>query len=132
MGTMKILLLFLLAFGVLNAEDVPDFKTTGILLVQDGFIALKIENSSPRDWVPTAADRDQDFISLSINGIKRAEYQVKSVDPTIFLGNSLIIFKTNFRVITPLRIRVVLNEGKTLPESDFSNNILEIELQPAP
>lgn len=129
---MKILLLLLLAFGVLNAEDGPDFKTSGILLVQDGFIALKIENSSPRDWVPTVADRDKVFISLSINGVKRAEYQVKSVDPTIFLGNSLIVFKTNFRVITPLRIRVVLNEGKTLPESDFSNNILEIELQPAP
>ncbi len=129
---MKILLLFLLAFSVLNAEDGPDFKASGVLLVQDGFIALKIENSSLQDWVPSPADRDKVFISLSINGVKRAEYQVKSVDPTIFLGRSLIVFKTNFRVITPLRIRVVLNEGKTLPETDFSNNILEIELQPAP
>lgn len=129
---MKMLLLFLLAFGVLNAEDIPDFKTSGILLVQDGFIALKIENSSPRDWFPTAADRDKVLISLSINGIKRAEYQVKSVDPTIFLGKSLIVLKTNFRAITPLRIRVALNEDKALPESDFSNNILEIDLKPAP
>ena len=129
---MKMLLFLLLAFGVLKAEDVPDFKTSGVLLVHDGFIALKIENSSPGDWVPTAADRDKVFISLSINGVKRAEYQVKSVDPTIFLGNSLIVFKTNFRVITPLRIRVALNEEKALPESDFSNNILEIDLQPAP
>lgn len=129
---MRMLLLFLLAFGVLNGEEKPDFRTSGVLLVQDGFIALKIENSSPRDWMPTAADRDKVFISLFINGIKRAEYQVKSVDPTIFLGHSLIVFKTNFRVITPLRIRVVCNGERALPESDFSNNTLEIEMKPAP
>lgn len=127
---MKILLLLLLAPAILNTMDNPDFRTSEVLLVQDGFIALKIENSSQRDWLPTAADREKVFISLSINGVKRAEYQVKSVDPTIFLRHSLIVFKTNFRVIAPLRIRVELNEEKALPESDFSNNILELDLQP--
>jgi hypothetical protein len=129
---MKILLLLLLAPAVLNARDGPDFRTSEILLLQDGFIALKIENSSPQGWVPTKADCDKVFISLSINGVKRAEYQVRSVDPTIFLGHSLIVFKTNFRAITPLRIRVALNEEKALPESDFSNNVLEIDLKPKP
>ena len=74
--------------------------------------------------------REKVFLSLAINGVKRAEYKVKAIDPTIFLKSSFIVFKTNFRVGQPLRIRVEVNGEKAVPETDFSNNILEKDLRP--
>jgi hypothetical protein len=131
MVTMKKLPLFLLlALKVLPAGELPDFKISDILVLQDGFIALKIENSSGQDFAMPAAARDRIFLSLAINGVKRAEYKFKAIDPTVFLQNSFIMFKTNFRASQPLRIRVEVNGEKAVPESDFSNNILERELRP--
>ena len=122
----------LLALSILSAGEMPDFKISEILVLQDGFIALKIENSSSQDCQLPAHARDRIFLSLAINGVKRAEYKIKAMDPTIFLKNSFIVFKTNFRVGQPLKIRVDLNSEKAIPESDFSNNILEKDLQPQP
>jgi hypothetical protein len=128
----KLLLSLLLALNVLVSADLPDFRTSDILVLQDGFIALKIENSAARDHAPMPQAREKVFLSLAINGIKRAEYKVKAMDPTIFLRHSFIVFKTNFRAGQPLRIRVELNGEKAVPEADFSNNILEKDLQPNP
>lgn len=122
----------LLALNMLSAGEMPDFKINEILVLQDGFIALKIENSSSQDCQLPAHARDRIFLSLAINGVKRAEYKMKAMDPTIFLKNSFIVFKTNFRASQPLRIRVDVNVEQAIPESDFSNNILEKDLQPQP
>lgn len=126
----KLPLFLLLALKVLPAGELPDFKISDILVLQDGFIALKIENSSGQDLALPVAARDRIFLSLAINGVKRAEYKFKAMDPTLFLRNSFIMFKTNFRAGQPLRIRVEVNGEKAVPESDFSNNILERELRP--
>ena len=126
----KLPLFLLLALKLLPAGELPDFKISDILVLQDGFIALKIENSSGQDLALPAVARDRIFVSLAINGVKRAEYKFKAVDPTVFLQNSFIMFKTNFRAGKPLRIRVEVNGEKAVPESDFSNNILERELRP--
>jgi len=128
----KLLFSLLLALGVLVSADLPDFRTSDILVLQDGFIALKIENSAANDHALTPQAREKVFLSLAINGVTRAEYKVKTMDPTIFLRHSFIVFKTNFRAFQPLRIRVELNGEKALPETDFSNNILEKDLQPRP
>ncbi len=125
-------LLLALAASLAASAGVPDFRAGEILILQDDFIALKIENASLHDWTPGAADRERVFLRIFINGVKRAEYLVKSVEPTLFLRRSMIVFKTNFRVTAPLRIRVELNGEKAVPESDFSNNLLEASLQPAP
>jgi hypothetical protein len=131
MKTMKSMLFFLLAaLNVLAVDDLPDFKVNDILVLQDGFIALKIENSSPGDFRLPSAARDRVFISLAINGVKRAEYKFKAVDPTVFLRNSFIVFKTNFRAGQPQRLRVEVNGERVVPESDFANNILEKDLRP--
>jgi hypothetical protein len=131
MKTMKNLPLFLLlALTVLPAGELPDFKISDIVVLQDGFIALKIENSSLRDYALPSAARERIFLSLAINGVKRAEYKIKAVDPIIFLRSSFIVFKTNFRVGQPLRIRVEVNGEKAVPESDLSNNTLEKDLRP--
>jgi hypothetical protein len=126
----KLPLFLLLALKVLTAGELPDFKISEILVLQDGFIALKIENSSGQDFALPSASRDRIFLSLAINGVKRAEYKFKTVDPTIFLRNSFIVFKTNFRAGQPLRIRVEVNGEKAIPESDFSNNVMEKDLPP--
>lgn len=126
----KLPLFLLLALGMLGGADFPDFRTSDILVLQDGFIALKIENSANTDFVLAPQSRDKVFLTLAINGVKRAEYKVKAMDPTIFLKRSFIVFKTNFRSGQPMRIRVELNEEKAVPEADFSNNILEKDLQP--
>lgn len=128
----RTLLLVMLAAPLAASAGLPDFRVGEILILQDNFIALKIENASPHDWAPDAADREQVFLRLFINGVNRAEYLVKSVEPTLFLRRSMIVFKTNFRVIAPLRIRVELNGEKAVPESDYRNNLLEASLQPAP
>jgi hypothetical protein len=126
----KLPLFLLLALKVLPAGELPDFKIADILVLQDGFIALKIENPSLQDYALPASSRDRVFLSLAINGVKRAEYKFKAVDPTIFLRSSFIVLKTNFRAGRPQRIRVEVNGEKAVPESDFSNNILQKDLQP--
>ncbi len=125
-------LFFPLLAALAAAAAVPDFRAAGIVVLQDDFIALKIENSSPGDWAPSAVDNEKVFLRIFINEVKRAEYVVRSVDPTIFLRHSMIVFKTNFRAVAPMRIRVEINGEKGLPESDFSNNVLEASLRPAP
>jgi hypothetical protein len=133
MKTMKKLPLFLLlALRVLPAGELPDFKIGDIMVLQDGFITLKIENSSTRDYALPPESQDRVFLSLAINGVKRAEYKIKAIDPTIFLRRSFIMFKTNFRAGQPLRMRVEVNGEKAVPESDFNNNILEKDLRPRP
>ena len=126
----KWLLFLLLAPNVLRAGEMPDFKIHDILVLEDGFIALKIENSASQDCPLPASIRDRIFLSLAINGVKRAEYKIKAVDPTIFLKSSFIVFKTNFRAGLPLKIRVEVNVDKAIPESDFGNNVLEKDLRP--
>ncbi len=113
------------------AADLPDFRA-GVLVLPDGFIALKIENASANDWLPPAEIRDRVFVSLAINGIKRAEYLVKALDPAVFRRQGQIVFKTNFRAVQPLRIRVEINPERVIPESDLGNNACEWELPPAP
>jgi hypothetical protein len=126
----KLLLLMLLTWEALHAGEVPNFKVSEILVLQDGFIALKIENASAQDYPLPEESRDKVFLSLSINGIKRAEYLAKAVDPIIFLKHSFIVFKTNFRSGLPQRIRVEVNPEKALPESEMRDNILEKVLPP--
>ncbi|MBN2346672.1 MAG: hypothetical protein JXO51_09815 [Candidatus Aminicenantes bacterium] len=126
----KLPLLLLLALNLPAADEWPDFKVGDIIVVENGFIALKIENSSPYGVHLSPSTQERVFLGIAINGIKRAEYKVKAVDPTIFQGSSMIMLKTNFRVGQPLRIRVEVNGGKAVPESDFANNILEKDLRP--
>ncbi len=128
----KLPLVLLLGLSTLLAGEMPNFKVSDILVLADGFIALKIENTSSQDFTLPAQMREIVFLSLAINGIKRAEYKCKAMDPTVFLKKSSIIFKTNFRVGRAQRIRVEVNGEKTIPESDFSNNILEKDLQSRP
>jgi hypothetical protein len=131
MGIMKKLsLVLLLGLSLLPAAEMPNFHVSDILVLADGFIALKIENTGSQDFTLPVQMRESIFLSLAINGIKRAEYKCKAMDPTIFSKNSSIIFKTNFRVGHALRIRVEVNGEKSIPESDWSNNILEKDLQP--
>jgi hypothetical protein len=126
----KLSLFLLLAMKILGGADLPDFKTSDILVLQDGFIALKIENSADSDQALAPQALDRIFLSLAINGVKRAEYKVKALDPTIFLKRSFIVYKTNFKSGKSMRVRVELNREKVVPESDFSNNIFEKDLQP--
>jgi len=125
-----ITLFLLLMLNVLPAEDLPDFKINDILVLQDGFIALKIENASRHDCPLPANIRERIFLNLAINGVKRAEYKIKIMDPIIFLKSSFIVFRTNFRVGQPLKIRVEVNVEKVIPESDYGNNVLEREMIP--
>lgn len=128
----RVLLLSMLLIPMLRpAGDLPDFRA-GILVLPDGFIALRIENASANDWPPPAELRDRVFVSLAINGIKRAEYLVKAIDPALFRRQGQVVFKTNFRAVQPLRIRVEINPERVIPEADLGNNACETELPPAP
>lgn len=128
----KLPLVLLLGLSTLLAGEMPNFKISDIRVLADGFIALKIENTGSQDFTLPGPMREIVFLSLAINGIKRAEYKCKAMDPTIFLKKSSIIFKTNFRGGRAQKIRVDVNGDKTIPESDFSDNILEKDLQPRP
>lgn len=127
----KLSLFLLLALNILPAAEMPDFRVSDILVLQDGFIALKIENSALQDYAVPPQLMDRIFLTLAINNIKRAEYKIKTMDPTIFLKKSFIVFKTNFRAGQTLTIRVEVNWEKVIPESDFNNNFLQKELQPS-
>jgi len=126
----KLPLFLMLGLNILQSGELPDFKISDILVLQNGFIALKIENPSPQDYSLPPESRERVFLSLFINGVKRAEYKFKAIDSTIFLKNSFIVFKTNFRAGLPLKIRGEVNGEKAVPESDFTNNSLEKALQP--
>ncbi|MCU0275865.1 MAG: hypothetical protein MUF02_03250 [Acidobacteria bacterium] len=126
----KLLLFLLLANGILAAGEAPNFKARDILVLQDGFIALRIENTSAQDFALLPTLRERVFISLFVNGVKRAEYLAKAVDPAIFLKRSLIVLKTNFRAQQPLKIRMVVNGEGAFPEVDPRDNVLEKDLAP--
>lgn len=128
---MKMLFALLLAPLLLRGAETPNFRVGDILVLADGFIALKIENTAAQDYALPPAARDKVFISLSINGVKRAEYLAKAVDPAIFRQHSFIVFKTNFRAGLPQTIRVIVNGEGTVPETDRKDNILEKDLTPA-
>lgn len=127
-----LLLLLFLGCGRLWAGESPNFRASEILVLPDGFIALRIENASAEDFPLPAASRDKVFISLAINGIKRAEYLAKTVDPALFLKHGAIVYKTNFRAGQALKIRMEVNKEKAFPENDLSDNALEIDLPPIP
>jgi len=126
----KLLLFLLLANGILVAGEAPNFKARDILVLEDGFIALRIENTSAQDFALLPTLRERVFISLFVNGVKRAEYLAKAVDPAIFLKRSLIVLKTNFRAQQPLKIRMVVNGEGAFPEADPRDNVLEKDLAP--
>ena len=108
----------------------PDFRVSDIFVLNDKFIAVTLENISGEQWNLTPETREQIFLTVYIDQIKRAEYKAKYIDPMLFLPKSRILFKTNFRLFRPLGIRVEINRDRLIPEPDYQNNSLEKTLSP--
>ena len=108
----------------------PDFRVSAIFVLNDKFIAITLENISGEKWNLTPETKEQIFLTVYIDQIKRAEYKAKYIDPTLFLPKSRILFKTNFRLFQPLGIRVEINRDRLIPEPDYQNNSLEKTLSP--
>lgn len=104
----------------------PDFKPGDILILADRFLAVRLQNDS--GIVCTLDERNRECIMLVIyiNGIRRAEYKAKYLDPTLFQPHSSVIVRTNFRITAdPLHIRAIVNPNRSLAEDRFQNNALE-------
>jgi hypothetical protein len=112
------------------AASAPDFRVSDILVLNDKFIAITLENISGEKWNLTPEAKEQIFLTVYIDRIRRAEYKAKYLDQTLFLPKSRILFKTNFRLFQPLGIRVEINRDRFIPESDYQNNSLEKTLSP--
>ena len=110
--------------------SMPDFRVSDIFVLNDKFIAITLENISGEKWNLTPETKEQIFLTVYIDQIKRAEYKAKYIDPTLFLPKSRILFKTNFRLFQPLGIRVEINRDRFIPEPDYQNNTLEKTLSP--
>jgi hypothetical protein len=108
----------------------PDFRVSDIFVLNDKFIAITLENISGEKWNLTPEAKEQIFLTVYIDRIRRAEYKAKYLDSTLFLPKSRILFKTNFRLFQPLGIRVEINRDRFIPESDYQNNSLEKTLSP--
>lgn len=127
MKTNKCFLFFLIALcciEVLTAANKPDFVVGDIKVMKDKFIYIKLRNRSGSDFKVTPAIKEKIFLAIYINNIKRAEYKVKYIDPKLFKKKGAILFRTNFRIRTGLKIKVEINRLKIIPETDFSNNTL--------
>ena len=126
----SLFLLAVLSFRLPGAST-PDFRVSDIFILNDQFIVVKLENISGETWNLTPETKEHVFLTIYIDQIKRAEYKAKYVDSTLFLPNSLILFKTNFRAFQTLRIRAEINRDRLIPESDYRNNTLEKNLSPS-
>ena len=130
----KALFLFLSLLAMLTSRapgaSMPDFRVSDIFVLNDKFIAITLENISGEKWNLTPETKEQIFLTVYIDQIKRAEYKAKYIDPTLFLPKSRILFKTNFRLFQPLGIRVEINRDRFIPEPDYQNNTLEKTLSP--
>jgi hypothetical protein len=127
---LSLFLLAMLSSGALG-ESLPDFRVSDIFVLNDKFIAITLENISGEKWNLTTETKEQIFLTVYIDQIKRAEYKAKYIDPTLFLPKSRVLFKTNFRLFRPLGIRVEINRDRLIPESEYQNNSLEKLLSPS-
>lgn len=127
---MKRILFFLIALCVFGidgpAADVkPDFIITDIVVQEEEFIHIKLQNKSSADFPISPELKEKVFLSVYINNIKRADYTVKYMDVKLFKPNGTSIFPTNFRKQNGLHIRVEVNPLKVIPETNFLNNRFE-------
>jgi len=106
----------------------PDFVVSDIEVRPNKFIYIKLQNRSENSLKITAQQGEVIFLTLYINNIKRAEYKAKYLDKRLWLKNSMVFFRTNFRLIDPLKIKVEINREHHIPESSFTNNTLEKSL----
>lgn len=116
--------LLLFTPSILPAES-PDFVVSDIVVRPNKFIYIKLQNRSSHSISLTKKQGELIFLTLYINNIKRAEYKAKYLDKRLWQGNSTIYFRTNFRLIDQLKIRVEINRERGIPESLFNNNSLE-------
>ncbi len=131
---MRRILLMLSMAGCLAAalwgNNLPDFVVSDIIARNDQFVYIKLENRSPYDYELKPELNEKDFLSLFVNDLKRAEYKIKYIDKKLFKRNSIIFFRTNFRVQDRIKIKIKaeINDSRIIPETNFLNNTLEKEL----
>lgn len=123
-------LFFLLVVSqpVLWGSGLPDFVVGDIIAKSDGFIHIKLENRSPYDCPLKPALDEKIFLTLYIDGLKRAEYKLKYIDKKLFKRNGVVFFRTNFRAQANLKIKVDVNKAKIFSEANFLNNTLQKQL----
>lgn len=106
------------------AKEYADFVISDILVLHQDFVHIKIENRSFVTVLSSQEQLNKPFLVIYINNIKRAEYKLKYMDQQLFLPNSSINFRTNFRAQGTLQIKAEINGIKIIPESNYKNNIL--------
>ena len=110
--------------NLVGAKEYADFVISDILVLHQDFIHIKIENRSFVKVLSSQEQLNKPFLVIYINNIKRAEYKLKYMDQQLFLPNSRINFRTNFRVHGKMQIKAEVNGIKIIPESNYKNNIL--------
>lgn len=120
--------LFLFIYPFTEVVPNPDFIVSDILILNDNFIHIQIENRSVQDCKIKPELYEKIFLTLYINNLRRAEYKLKYMDKKLFKKSGKIIFRTNFRGQNELRIMAEINRLKIIPESNYSNNTLEKKL----
>lgn len=127
----KIIVFFILIESItlaLISNSLPDFTVSDIIVDTNKFIYIKINNNSNFNFQIKPELNENIFLTIYINKIKRAEYKLKYIDKKLFLGNSTIFFKTNFRAQSNLNVEVEINKEKIIPESNYLNNFMEKKL----
>jgi hypothetical protein len=124
----RIFLVMWCCIGGLAAQQKPDFIVSDIVVKPDQFIHIKLQNQSPVNVQVPITIKEKIFLAIYIDNIKRAEYKLKYMDQKLFKPKSTILFRTNFRIQKGLRIKVIVNPLKIIPESNFLNNTLSKQL----
>jgi hypothetical protein len=107
------------------AAAAVDFRVGDILVLSDRFLAVKLENVSAVACPRSPAVLEGVMLIVSINGIRRAEFQGKHLDPLLFRPHGQVLLRTNFRVAGPLLIRAEINPQRAAAETQTANNVLE-------
>lgn len=119
----SIIIIITALHNFLGAKENADFVISDILVLHQDFIYIKIENRSSIPVLSSPEQLNKPFLVIYINNIKRAEYKFKYMDQRLFLPNSSINFRTNFRAQGNLQIKAEINGIKLIPESNYQNNI---------
>jgi len=111
-------------------ESRPNLLISDISVLDNDFIAVRLENRANVEVAVSDSLRQKVFLAVSINGVLRAVYRVKYVDPTIFLGRSVIWIQTSFRLSPGLNVKAVVDPEGAIAETDEADNTLEKTFAP--
>ena len=125
-----ILIFLVLAISVASPANTADFAVQDMKIGREGFLIISLENLTPRAVHFPEELKEKVFLTISIDGLRRAEYKLKYMPGTLFASHGKAEWKTNFRLRVRARVRVEMNIPTVIDETRLHDNRMDRTIQP--